>query len=89
MTVITKADLWYGTQGVETYYQAGPYYRKLCELARVSGDRLHHVVVVMSSRRQKFYGQIAPVGSWDDDARANARNNMIEQLLQAVGTRRE
>ena len=88
MTIVTKADLWYGRHGVETYYQAGAYYQKLCELAHVPGDRLDHFVVIMSSRKQKFYGQIEPAGAWDDDARANARSNLIEQLLQAVGERR-
>lgn len=85
ITIVTKADLWNGTRGVIKHYERGAYYKELCRLA---GRDVEHYVVIMSSRRQKLYGQINPKSSWNDDDRAKARTNLIDQLFHAIAAKR-
>lgn len=87
ITVVTKADLWLGTKGVLAYYESGDFYDELC--AATGRPSVEHAVVRMSSRRQKFYGQIDPKEGWDDDDRAAARTNLIDQIFRAIAAQRD
>ncbi len=81
ITVVTKADLWWKRRDeVLPHYQTGPYFRALGE-----AQSLKPVVLEYCSVFQKFYGQGAMSGDFQDSDRIRAKAQMIRSLLAAIG----
>lgn len=80
ITVVTKADLWW-PQRVEVmkYYETGPYFQALGE-----AQALKPVVLEYSSVFQKFYGEGAMAGGFQDADRIRAKARIIQMLLAAI-----
>ncbi len=62
------------------HYQTGPYFRALGE-----AQSLKPVVLEYCSVFQKFYGQGAMSGDFQDSDRIRAKAQMIRSLLAAIG----
>lgn len=85
ITVITKADIWWGTDehagkgqglGIIDYYMHDPYLSELGEAAK-----LPHAVHSYSALNQKFYGVVSPSGHYTDAQRKTDHNALIATLL--------
>lgn len=80
ITVVTKADLWWKRRDeVMAYYQNGHYHQALGE-----AKSLKPVVLEYSSVFQKFCGQGAMSGDFQDSDRDRVKAQMIRALLVAV-----
>jgi len=79
LTVIAKADLWWGErQSVYDHYQRGSYYGALGTALQQFGPlAMHHCSVF-----HKFYGRSPMSGLFDDNDRVQARSNLLGALVR-------
>lgn len=79
ITIVTKADLWWGTdlqKPVLDYYHGGEYLRALGSAAK-----LPHSVHAYSTLNQKFYGRLPPSGEYEDEQRRRDHNQLVATLI--------
>jgi len=80
ITVVTKADLWWGKQSeILRYYSEGDY-AALLQQAGVSS-----VVAPYSSVFHKFYDKTPLSGEFDDALRKATQGHLVRTLLAAIG----
>lgn len=80
ITVVTKADLWWGPDQdriVLDHYRSGRYYDALGEATDIT-----HSVRSFSSLNQLFYGRAPMSGFYSDDQRIEDRDSLIALLLE-------
>lgn len=81
ITVVTKADLWWGPHADQTvleYYRSGDYFQALGPNA----GSLPHSVHPFSSHDQLFYGVAPMSGYYDDEHRIQGQAAIINRLLE-------
>ncbi|RIJ24418.1 hypothetical protein D1224_09330 [Henriciella barbarensis] len=80
ITVITKADIWWGTElqpAVMEYYSNGAYVKALGQ-----GANLPHSVLTYSTLNQKFYGVLPLSGQYEDDLRSMDHKRLVATMIE-------
>jgi energy-coupling factor transporter ATP-binding protein EcfA2 len=79
ITVVTKADLWWGRKKeVMEHYECGSY-----RTALRAAESLNPSTLPYSSVLHKFYGVGSLAGSLDENGRLGMRTNLLKTLLAA------
>ena len=81
ITLVNKADLWWDNKdAVLSYYESGQYFEALGSAKTLSPSVLHYCAVF-----HKFYGESPISGYFDDKDRVEAKENLLAQLISAIG----
>lgn len=80
ITIVTKADLWWGQQSeVFRHYESGPYKSALGEAMELNPILLEYCSVI-----HKFFGIGAVCGQFDESEKARIKSRLLYTLLAVV-----
>lgn len=81
ITLVNKADLWWhDKEKILSYYETGQYSKSLGSAKILSPSVVSYCAVF-----HKFYGESPISGFFDDKDRVNAKENLLAQLISAIG----
>jgi energy-coupling factor transporter ATP-binding protein EcfA2 len=81
ITLVNKADLWWDNKDdIISHYESGEYFKALGSAKTLSPSVLHYCAVF-----HKFYGESPISGFFDDKDRVQAKENLLAQLISAIG----
>ncbi len=81
ITLVNKADLWWDKKDeILSHYETGNYYKALGSAKVLSPTALAYCAVF-----HKFYGESPISGFFDDKDRVNVKENLLTQLISAIG----
>lgn len=81
ITLVNKADLWWHDKDeILSYYESGQYFKALGSAKVLSPSVVSYCAVF-----HKFYGESPISGFFDDKDRTNAKENLLAQLISAIG----
>lgn len=81
ITLVNKADLWWHNKDeILSYYESGQYFKSLGSAKVLSPSVVSYCAIF-----HKFYGESPISGFFDDKDRTNAKENLLAQLISAIG----